>query len=339
MGVGAEQLSRTAQEMTSGVILAADESGGTIKKRFEKIGVESNPEANRAYRGLLFSTPGISRYISGVILYDETIRQKDGSDMPFARLLAGNGIVPGIKVDEGLEELEGLAPDKITKGLDGLANRLNEYKNMGARFAKWRATYTITADGSHPSSAILERNARDLATYAAICQENGIVPIVEPEVLMDGDHDIDTCAKVTGEVLGIVFEELRRNKIHFSGMVLKPNMVVPGSDSVSQSTSEAVANVTLEVLRANVSPEVPGIAFLSGGLSANRATEHLNAVNVSRNQNPEKYPWKRLTASFGRALQSETLDAWGGKIENVVAAQAALLARAEKVFLASNGQL
>ena len=338
MGVGAEQLSKTARHMTSGAILAADESSGTIQKRFDKIGLKSNPDTNRAYRQLLFSTPAISRYISGVILYDETIRQSDDHGLPFSQLLAGKGIVPGIKVDTGTADLEGYAPDKFTKGLEGLAERLGEYRNMGARFAKWRATYSITEDGNHPSREIIERNARDLATYAAICQENGIVPIVEPEVLMEGNHDIDVCADVTRATLTMVFEELKKNNVQLTGMVLKPNMVVPGSESENQLSPEAVAHTTLEVLRATVSPEIPGIAFLSGGLTADEATEDLEAINVRRIQEPEKYPWERVTASFGRALQSEAIDAWGGKIENVVAAQAALLSRAKKVFYASNGQ-
>lgn len=337
--MSAEQLSATAREVVSRSILAADESSGTITKRLKSIGLESTPETNRTYRELLFSTPGIEQFVSGVILFDETIRQTANDGTPFPVLLADKGIVPGIKVDKGTVTLPGQSPDTFTQGIDDLGKRLAQYREMGARFAKWRAVYTISKeDGMHPSTTVVERNAHDLALYAALCQENDLVPIVEPEVLMEGSHAQVDCAITTEKVLSEVFGRLKDYHVSFSGMILKPNMVTPGSKTENQGDVEAVAFSTLDALRSSISADVSGIAFLSGGQSPDLATEHLNAINKVRNQHPSQYPW-RITASFGRALQDEALKAWAGDVQNVVAAQSALLARAEKVYKASKGEL
>lgn len=332
-----EALQQNARQVVNRAILAADESSGTIKKRFDVIGVESTPEVNRGYRLLLFQTPGIEKYVSGVILFDETLRQKTNEGQPIPQLLAQKGIVPGIKVDAGTVLIPGSGTDTFTQGLDNLDKRLKEYKEYGAVFAKWRAMITI--DKELPKAVTIDRNAHDLALYAAICQENGIVPIVEPEVLMDGAHSLNDSKVVTAHVLSSVFKKLEEYGIHLGGMILKPNMVTPDAKHLGDVSAGIVAMTTLEILRDYVPSEVPGIAFLSGGQSPETATENLNAINLLRNENPTQYPWGRITASFGRALQGETLEAWRGQVANVPAAQKTFIDRAEKVYKASLGQL
>jgi fructose-bisphosphate aldolase class I len=302
-------------------ILAADESDGTIKKRFDAIGVESTEANRRAYRDLLFTTPGLEESISGVILFDETIRQRALDGTPFPELLASRGIIPGIKVDKGAKPLAlGLPGDTVTEGLDGLRERLAEYRELGARFAKWRAVIEIGAGA--PTSWAIAANAQALARYAALCQEAGIVPIVEPEVLMDGDHTIERCAEVTKATLHQVFGSLYQYRVDIGGIVLKPNMVVSGKKCPTQAGPERVAELTVACFRVTVPAAVPGIAFLSGGQSDIQATENLNAINALG-----PLPWQ-LTFSYGRALQAPALAAWGGKPENVAAAQAQLALRA-----------
>ena len=270
-------LRETARKIVSRSILAADESTGTIKKRFATIGIESTPEVNRQYRQLLFTAKDIEKYVSGVILYDETIRQSNDSKILFSALLAKKGIVPGIKVDKGTVGLSSLGNDKFTQGLDGLSKRLDEYKELGAKFAKWRAVYTI--DNDSPSDTIIDRNAHDLALYALLCQEAGIVPIVEPEVLMDGNHSFDKDKTVTEKALDRVFKLLKNYGVDFLGMILKPNMVTAGKKHPKQASVEDVAETTLKVLKKTVPNTVPGIAFLSGGQSPDLATVHLNEIN------------------------------------------------------------
>ncbi len=332
----AKQLQDTAKKIVSKVILAADESTPSIKKKFEKKGLKSTPEMNRKYRQLLFSTPGIEKYISGVILFDETFRQSADNGMSFPQFLESKGIVPGIKVDRGTKALPGQKPDTYTQGIDDLDNRLSEYKKLGARFAKWRAVYTIS-NGDHPSRTIIERNAHDLALYAALCQQNDIVPIVEPEVLMEGGHTIDDCKRVTKSVLREVFSKLNDYHVILNGMILKPNMVTAGKDSAHQASVHIVAESTLEILRSEVNSLVPGIAFLSGGQSPRTATEHLNEICKLNNESQKKF--SRITASYGRALQDEAFDAWNGEERNIDKAQKAFLARAKSVYLASKGEL
>ena len=310
-------------------ILAADESTGTIKKRFDAIGVESTPETRRAWRSLLVSTPGLGEYISGIILFEETLAQADDEGRPLPELAAAQGIVPGIKVDKGKGPLSGVPGDLITCGLDGLGERLEGYKTQGARFAKWREVYPITP--RNPTQIGLEANAEMLARYAAVCQEAGVVPIVEPEVLMDGDHDIDRCAEVTEAVLREVFHALHRHGVIFELMLLKPNMVLPGKEC-RKAPPQEVAEVTLRVLRRCVPAAVPSIHFLSGGQGAEEATLNLNAINQLRGN----APWQ-LSISYGRALQQPALHAWAGKPENVEAAQQALLKRARLNSLARQG--
>jgi len=302
-------------------ILAADESSGTIKKRFDSIGVESTEENRRAYRDLLFTTPGVEDYISGVILYDETIRQTSADGTPFPELLASKGIIPGIKVDEGAKALALADGETITEGLDGLRARLEEYRGLGARFAKWRATYSIAAD--KPSEYCVWTNAHALARYAALCQEAGIVPIVEPEVLQDGTHTIEQSAKATGRALQAVYTELHDQRVDLFGTLLKPNMVLSGYSASPRAGVDEVAEATLEVLARHVPAAVPGIVFLSGGQSDEDATAHLNAMNK---RGP--HPWQ-LSFSYGRALQAPALKAWQGKTENVEAAQRAYYHRAK----------
>lgn len=302
-------------------ILAADESTGTIAKRFDTIRVESTEENRRAYRDLLFSAPGMEKYISGVIMYDETIRQKSSDGTPFPKLMEKLGVVPGIKVDMGAKELALCPGEKITEGLDGLRDRLAEYYELGARFAKWRAVITIGDD--IPSNTCIETNAHALARYAALCQEAGIVPIVEPEVLMDADNSIEECYEVTSHTLKTVFDELYKQNVALEGMVLKPNMVIAGKKCPTQAEPEQVAEMTLACLSNFVPAAVPGIAFLSGGQSDELATLHLNLMNEMG-----PHPWE-LTFSYGRALQAAALKAWGGKPENVEAAQKAFLHRAK----------
>ena len=303
-------------------ILAADESSGTIKKRLSGIGVESTEENRRAYRGLLFSTEGVEQYISGVILFDETLRQSSQDGIPFPALLAERGIIPGIKVDKGAKALAGFSGEKITEGLDGLRERLAEYHELGARFAKWRAVITI-GDGI-PSDFAMKANAHGLARYAALCQEAGLVPIVEPEVLMDGGHDIDRCRHVTAAALKHVFSALFDHCVALEGILLKPNMVLSGMDCPEQASVEKVAQATVRTFRQVVPAAVPGIVFLSGGQSSELATAHLNAMNAM----DQEHPWQ-LSFSYGRALQEHALAAWGGKKENVPAAQQAFFKRAK----------
>lgn len=312
-------------------VLAADESSPTIKKRFDSIKVESTEESRRRYREILFTTEGIERYIGGVILFDETLRQGTRDGTPFARLLSGRGIVPGIKVDKGAKALALYPGDKIAEGLDGLRERLAEYKQLGAKFAKWRAVIEIN-ERDVPSAFGIRANAHALARYAALCQEIDLVPIVEPEVLMDGAHDIDRCEVVTSRVLEAVFAELDVHRVMFDGMLLKPNMVVPGMKCPQQAGVQQVAEATLRCLRRYVPAAVPGIVFLSGGQSAEDATDHLNAMNAMGPQ-----PWQ-VSFSYGRALQAPVLAAWRGQESNVAAAQQALLKRCRMNGLARDGK-
>jgi fructose-bisphosphate aldolase class I len=310
-------------------ILAADESTGTIKKRFDVIGVESSEASRSAYRELLFTTPEIERYISGVILFDETIRQSAADGTTFARLLEARGIIPGIKVDAGAKPLAFAPGETVTEGLDGLRGRFEEYVGLGARFAKWRATYSI-GEG-RPSDDCVAVNAGALARYAALAQDAGLVPIVEPEVLMDGAHSISASAKASGRVLRAVFAALSEQRVELRGMLLKPNMVLSGYDATEQAGVDEVAEATLECLYNNVPAAVPGIVFLSGGQSDLAATAHLDALN---RRGP--HPWS-LSFSYGRALQSPVLSAWGGRADQVVAAQQAFKHRAAMNAAATSG--
>jgi fructose-bisphosphate aldolase class I len=312
-------------------ILAADESGGTIKKRFEAIGVESTENSRRDYRELLFrSSKAMANRISGVILFDETLRQAAKDGTPLAKVIEQAGSIPGIKVDKGTKPLPFSPGEVITEGLDGLRDRLIEYRGLGAKFCKWWAVLDIGP--GIPSFNCVNANAQALARYAALCQEEGLVPIVEPEVLMDGDHDIDRCYEVTGFALKLVFQELYYARVKLEGTVLKPNMIVPGKKCPKRASVAEVAEKTLKVLKNCVPPAVPGIAFLSGGQSDVEATAHLDAMNRIGNT-----PW-RLSFSYGRALQAAPQKAWSGKTENVTAAQAAFSHRAEMNGLASLGK-
>ena len=302
-------------------ILAADESSGTIEKRFDSIHVESTEENRRAYRELLFTTDGMGEFISGVILYDETLRQRSVDGTPFAEVLAAQGIIPGIKVDNGAKPLAGFVGEKITEGLDGLRDRLAKYYELGARFTKWRAVIAI-GDGI-PTRGCIDANAEALARFAALSQEAGLVPIVEPEVLMDGDHTIERCFEVTAETQASVFAALRRYRVRFDGMLLKPNMVVSGTGCPAQAGVREVAEATIRCLRDNVPAAVPGIMFLSGGQSDELATAHLDAMNRL-----EPQPWQ-LSFSYGRALQAPALKAWKGETANVPAAKMAFYHRAK----------
>jgi fructose-bisphosphate aldolase class I len=302
-------------------ILAADETVSTITKRLVARGIESTAESRRDYREMLFSAPGIAEFIGGVIMQDETIRQNSSSGMPLIQLLMGRGVIPGIKVDDGVHPLAGAPGEFVTEGLDGLRKRLEEYRNMGARFAKWRAVFIISDE--LPSAWCVRANAHALARYAALCQEQGLVPIVEPEVLMDGAHALERCEDVTGRVLQAVFNELFEAKVFLEGMLLKPNMVIAGKGSARQASVEEVAAATLRILTRHVPPAIPGIVFLSGGQDHVLATENLNAINEL--DSPK--PWK-LTFSYGRALQDEALQAWQGRRENVPAGQRAFHHRA-----------
>ena len=294
-------------------VLAADESNATITKRFEALGIESTFDNRRAYRETLFTTPGLEEHISGVILYDETIRQSTADGKEFPKMLADKGILPGIKVDTGAKPLAGAPEEKVTEGLDGLRERIAEYVELGAKFAKWRAVITI-GDGI-PSDYCIGVNAHALARYAALCQEGGLVPIVEPEVLMDADNDIATCFEITVKTQRVVFDELARQQVDFEGMVLKPNMVISGKKCSEQAGPQEVAEQTLRCLYRTVPAAVPGIAFLSGGQSAAVATEHLDLMNKMG-----PHPWQ-LSFSYGRALQDEALRAWKGQTDNVGEAQ------------------
>jgi fructose-bisphosphate aldolase, class I len=310
-------------------ILAADESSGTIKKRFDAIKLESTEEARRSYREMLLTAAGTGQAISGVIFYDETLRQKTREGIPFPQYLEKLGVIPGIKVDTGAKPLAGFPGETITEGLDGLRERLLEYHKLGARFAKWRAVIDIGS--GIPSAYAISANAEGLARYAALCQENGIVPIVEPEVLMDGDHSIERCEEVSDRVLERVFHALHGARIHLEGMVLKPNMVISGKKNTSRASPEQVAEATLRVLRRRVPAAVPGIAFLSGGQSSTEATLHLSLMNKL---GPS--PWA-LTFSYGRALQDTALKTWGGQGANVAAAQKEYTKRAQLNGLAATG--
>ncbi len=311
-------------------ILAADESLGTIEKRFKPLGIESTEETRRKYRELLFTTPDIEKYISGVILFDETIRTNASDGNNFARLLEDRGIIPGIKVDKGAVELANFSKEKITEGLDGLRDRLLEYKSFGAKFTKWR---TVIIIGENiPTDTCISSNAELLARYAALAQEADLVPIVEPEVLMDGVHDLETCRKVTYKTLKSVFMKLYEHKVFLGGMLLKPNMIVPGKENGEPLDAKAVADATIAVFKEVVPSEVPGIVFLSGGLSSKDATQFLNEVNKNDN-----LPWQ-LSFSFGRALQEDALKIWEGKDENVKKAQEGFLHRAKMNSLARSGK-
>ncbi|MGH7772628.1 MAG: class I fructose-bisphosphate aldolase [Candidatus Binatia bacterium] len=302
-------------------ILAADESLGTIKGRFERIKVESTEENRRSYRDMLFTTRGIEEFISGIILFDETIRQKAKDGRPFPELLGQKGIMPGIKVDKGPVDLPGFPGEKVTEGLDGLRGRLNEYRGLGARFAKWRAVIAI-GDGI-PTRTCIGASAHALARYAALCQEAGLVPIVEPEVLMDGAHTIERCEEATEATLKSVFSELQEQRVVLEGMLLKPNMVLSGKECPKQASIPEVAERTVRCLRRVVPGAVPGIVFLSGGQSAELATEHLNAMNALGG-----HPWE-LSFSYARALQDPALKAWKGDVTNVPVAQAIFYHRAK----------
>lgn len=326
------ELEETAQYLVAEGrgILAADESTGTIAKRLAPIGVENTLEMRRAYRELLFAAPGLGNFISGVITYDETIRQCAADGTSFVTMLQHHNIVPGIKVDIGAKPLAGCPGETVTEGLDGLRERLLEYRGLGARFAKWRAVIRI-ADGI-PTRTCLFANAHALARYAGLCQETGLVPIVEPEVLMDGGHDIDACEEVTTQTLRTVFDALDDQRVVLEGMLLKPNMVVSGKDADHQAGVAEVAERTLRCLMRTVPAAVPGIVFLSGGQSSEEATAHLNAMNTGYGP----HPW-RLSFSYGRALQEQSLKAWRGQAENVGAAQERLLRRARLNSMAARG--
>ena len=323
------ELEQTAQALVAEGkgILAADESDGTIKKRFDSIGVESTEESRRGYRDLLFTTEGVEEYISGVILFDETIRQSSADGTPFPKLLESKGIIPGIKVDQGAKPLALAESETITEGLDGLRERLTEYRELGARFAKWRATYSIT--DTLPSEYCMWTNAHALARYAALCQEAGIVPIVEPEVLMDGDHTIERSFHVTSRVLFAVFTELADQKVQLEGTLLKPNMVLSGYGASGRAGVDDVAEETIRGFKRHVPAAVPGVVFLSGGQSDEDATAHLNAMNTLG-----PHPWQ-LSFSYGRALQAPALKAWAGK--DVEAGQRAFYHRAKMNSAARSG--
>ena len=314
-------------------ILAADESTGTIGKRLAQIDTESTFENRNVYRDLLFSAEGMENYISGVIMYDETLRQSSrAEEIPYPEYLAAKGVIPGIKVDAGAHDLSGSEGEMVTSGLDGLDERLKEYRQMGARFAKWRAVINITED--NPSGYCISTNAHALARYGALCQANDIVPIIEPEILMDGTHDIDDSFVVTEEVLHTVFFELYSQGVQYEQMVLKPNMVLTGYDASDRAGVNEVAEATLQCLFRAVPAAVPGIAFLSGGQSDEDATAHLNRMNQILGDNK---PWN-LSFSYGRALQQPALKAWGGKADNVSAAQEVFLNRAKLNSLATKGE-
>ena len=302
-------------------ILAADESSGTIKRRLDSINVPSTEENRRAYRELLFTTPDVEAFISGIILYDETMRQKAQDGTPFPTLLTQRGIMPGIKVDKGTIEPPGFAGETVTEGLDGLRGRLAEYRDLGARFTKWRAVITIGA--GIPTAFCLQANAHALARFAALSQEAGLVPIVEPEVLMDGDHTIERCEEVTEATLQEVFAQLHAHRVLLEGMLLKPNMVLSGTACPQQASADEVAEATVRCFRRTIPAAMPGIVFLSGGQSAKQATEHLNAMNAMGEQ-----PWA-LSFSYGRALQGPVLESWRGNAANALTAQKFFFQRAK----------
>ena len=311
-------------------ILAADESIGTMTKRFDAIKVESNPENRLKFREILFSSSGMRDYIGGVILFDETIKQKTNKGINIPDLINNTGSVVGIKVDTGAKSLAGSSEEKVTEGLDGLRERFKEYYQFGAKFTKWRAVYSIS--NKYPSRLAIKANAHALARYAALAQENNIVPIIEPEVLMEGDHDINKCYEVTSEVLKECYEELYLHNLDLKGTILKPNMILPGSTSLEKSSSEEIAQLTLKCLNDNVPSEVPGIAFLSGGQTEIEATRNLNAINMINNTN------FAMTFSYGRALQQSTLSYWGNNQEDVTNTQTIFNHRAKMNSLSTSGQ-
>jgi fructose-bisphosphate aldolase class I len=310
-------------------ILAADESLPTIAKRFQSIDIENTEENRRAYRDMLFTTPGVEDFISGVILFDETIRQATSDGTPFAKLLESKGVIPGIKVDAGAKDLAFYPGEKVTEGLDGLRERLIEYYELGARFTKWRAVITI--GNGIPTDYCIKANADALARYAALSQENGHVPIVEPEVLMDGTHAIDRCYEVTSQMLTVLFEELGRARVDLRGTLLKTNMVLSGKDAASRADVEEVARQTVKVLTETVPAEIPGVVFLSGGQNDEESTAHLNAMNQMG-----PHPWE-LSFSYGRALQAPSISAWAGQPANIEAGQKALYHRAKLNGAARSG--
>jgi len=327
-----QELESTARSLVSEGkgILAADESFPTIQKRFDQINVNSTEETRRDYRQMLFSTTGVEAFISGVILFDETLRQSTQDGISLSGILAEKGIVPGIKVDKGAKYMAGFLGEKITEGLDGLRDRLVEYSDLGARFAKWRAVITIGT--KIPTKSCIDANAHALARYAALCQEAGLVPIVEPEVLMDGDHNLQRCEEVTTLTLRRVFSELYEHRVLFEGMLLKPNMALSGKECPQQASVPEVAEATVRCLNRSVPAAVPGIVFLSGGQSPELATERLNGMNAIGD-----HPWE-LSFSYGRALQQPALKAWEGKAANVSKAQAAFYHRAKCNSMARYGK-
>jgi len=316
-------------------LLAMDESNATCNKRFAAAGIPQTLEARRSYRELIVTTPGLGASISGAILYDETIRQQKKDGTPFVKVLAEAGVIPGIKVDVGAKDLAGHPGEKVTEGLDGLRDRLQEYFQMGARFAKWRAV--ITLGERIPSGGCIEANAQALARYAALCQEAGLVPVVEPEVLMDGDHTLERCREVTEDVLRRVFDQLSVQSVMLEGMLLKPNMALPGLNCARQETVDAVADATVKTLLRVVPAAVPGIAFLSGGQSGELASARLNAMNVLFKAAGSRPPWA-LAFSFARAIQQPALEIWKGEPTNLPAAQKALLHRANCNRAARRGE-
>jgi fructose-bisphosphate aldolase class I len=332
--MGEQELATTVQAMMQAGkgLLAMDESNSTCNKRFAKLGIPQMEEARRAWRELILTSPGLGEFISGAILYDETIHQSQNDGTSFVKLMIETGIVPGIKVDAGAKDLAGHPGEKITEGLDGLRKRLSECQQMGARFAKWRAVITIGK--GIPSHGCLEANAHALARYAALCQETGLVPIVEPEVLMDGDHTIEHCAQTTEATLHTVFNQLYRQGVVLEAMILKPNMVLPGRDCPTQAGVEEVADATVSCLLRAVPAAVSGVAFLSGGQSAELASARLNAMNVRWRT---KEPWV-LTFSYSRAIQQPALDTWKGEEANKAAAQKALYHRAQCNSMARRGE-
>ena len=329
-----QELINTARKMVADDkgLLAMDESNPTCNKRFARLGIPQTVEARRAWRELIVTTPGLGESISGAILYDETIRQQKKDGTPFVKVITDAGIIPGIKVDTGAKDLAGHPREKITEGLDGLRDRLAEYFQMGARFAKWRAVIAV-GDGI-PSRGCIEANAQALARYAALCQEAGLVPVVEPEVLMDGEHSLDRCREVTEEVLRTVFNQLYTQRVTLEGMILKPNMVLPGLTCPKQEAVDEVADATVKCLLRAVPAAVPGIAFLSGGQPSELASARLNAMNV---RFKSRLPWA-LAFSFARAIQQPALEIWRGKEANVLAAQQALSHRARCNRAARRGE-
>jgi fructose-bisphosphate aldolase class I len=313
-------------------VLAADESNPTIKKRFDSIGIESNENYRRNYRDLLFSTQNLEEYISGVILYEETLYQKNSKGQSLTKILSDKGIIPGIKVDKGAKEMIGFKGETITEGLDGLYDRVKKYYDDGAGFSKWRAVISI--GDLKPSMQSIQLNAVSLARYAIVCQEAGLVPIVEPEILMDGGHDIETCYEVTTNTLNAVFDELDFQNVYLQGILLKPNMIVSGKDSIDRAGNQKVAEMTIKCLENTVPKEVPGIIFLSGGQEDAESLENLDSINKLAKET--KMPWE-LSFSYGRGLQSSTLKKWEGKDTNLIEAQKEFISRCEQVSLAREG--